>query len=101
ASGAAARLAMTSWDKYAGGADRLSDEAYADPAAYLAHRADLVVSLVPRLEPGETVLDLACGDGGLADFLPRPRYVGVDASPEMVKAAARRGLDGVRAHPKE
>ena len=87
---------MTSWHKYAGGADRWSAEAYADPAAYLAHRADLVVSLGPRLEPGETVLDLACGDGGLADFLPRQRYVGVDASPEMVEAAARRGRDVVR-----
>ena len=88
---------MTSWDKYAGGASRWSAEAYADPAAYLAHRADLVVSLGPRLEPGDTVLDLACGDGGLAAFLPHQRYVGVDASPEMVEAAARRGRDVVRA----
>jgi SAM-dependent methyltransferase len=37
------------------------------------------------------VLDLACGDGGLADFLPAVRYLGVDATPEMVAAARERG----------
>ena len=35
------------------------------------------------------MLDLACGDGGFADFLPEQRYRGVDASPEMVAAARR------------
>ena len=43
----------------------------------------------PPLEPGDAVLDLACGDGGLGDFLPEQRYLGVDASPEMVEAAPR------------
>ena len=88
---------MTSWEKYGAGAERWSDEAYADPAAYLAHRAALVVSLGPQLAPGESVLDLACGDGGLAAFLPRQRYLGVDASAEMVDAARRRGRDVVHA----
>jgi SAM-dependent methyltransferase len=91
------RRAVTSWDKYAEGADRWSEEAYADPAAYLAHRAELVVSLGPRLERGETVLDLACGDGGLAAFLPAQRYLGVDANPHMVAAAVRRGRTVVQA----
>jgi SAM-dependent methyltransferase len=81
--------------KYAGQAERWSDDAYADPTGYLAHRADLVVSLGPRLEPGDRVLDLACGDGGLAAFLPAQRYFGVDASAEMVEAARRRRVDVV------
>jgi hypothetical protein len=51
------------------------------------------VSLGPRLSPGDTVLDLACGDGGLAAHLPGLRYLGVDASPEMVDAARRHGRD--------
>ncbi len=79
--------------KYGPLAERWGDEAYADAAAYLARRAELVVALGPRLEPGERVLDLACGDGGLGDFL-RVRgleYAGIDASPEMVAAAHRRG----------
>jgi SAM-dependent methyltransferase len=82
-------------DKYAEQAERWSEDAYADSDAYLAHRAELVVSLGPRLERGDTVLDLACGDGGLADHLPGVRYRGVDASPEMVEAARRRGREVV------
>lgn len=83
--------------KYAPQAASWSDTAYADPAPYLEHRARLVVELGPRLEQGETVLDLACGDGGLARFLPGQRYRGVDASEEMVEAARGRGVDATRA----
>jgi SAM-dependent methyltransferase len=80
-------------NKYGPQAERWSEEAYADSDAYLAHRADLIVSLGPPLAPGASVLDLACGDGGLARFLPGYRYVGVDASPEMVEAGRRRGRE--------
>jgi SAM-dependent methyltransferase len=82
---------VSSTDKYAGQAARWSEDAYADAAAYLAHRAELVVSLGPRLHEGDSVLDLACGDGGLADHLHGLDYRGVDASPEMVEAAAHHG----------
>ena len=73
-------------------AERWGAEAYADPAGYLARRGDLVVSLGPRLQPGDEVLDLACGDGGLGEHLLRAgiRYRGVDASAPMVAAARRR-----------
>ena len=77
--------------QYAAGAEGWSEQ-YADAAAYLSHRAELVVSLGPRLEPGDSVLDLACGDGALAAFLPGLDYLGVDASPEMVAAAQRNGV---------
>ena len=76
-------------------AARWSEEAYADPDAYLSHRAELIVGLGPRLAPGDAVLDLACGDGGLARFLPELRYLGVDTSEAMVEAARRRGADAV------
>jgi SAM-dependent methyltransferase len=79
--------------KYAPQAEGWTDDAYADANAYLAHRAELIVTLGPRLEHGEAVLDLACGDGGLADHLPGFRYRGVDASAEMVEAGRRRGRD--------
>jgi SAM-dependent methyltransferase len=77
--------------KYADAADRWSEEQYADSEAYLRHRAELIVSLGPRLEPGDRVLDLACGDAGLADFLRPFDYLGVDASEPMVRAAQARG----------
>jgi SAM-dependent methyltransferase len=69
-----------------------SDDEYAHPARYLGHRAELVRSLGPVLEPGDRVLDLACGDGGLGAFLLAfgLSYTGVDASVAMVAAARRR-----------
>ena len=82
-------------EKYGPQADRWSEEAYADSDAYLAHRAELVVSLGPKLAAGDTVVDLACGDGGLARFLPDYGYLGVDASPEMVEAGRRGGREVV------
>jgi SAM-dependent methyltransferase len=88
---------MSTWDKYSSGAEGWSDDAYADAGTYLARRAELVRTLGPRLESGDVVLDLACGDGGLADFLPGLGYRGVDASPEMVAAAARRGRNVAQA----
>jgi hypothetical protein len=69
---------MTTW----------TDRAYADPVPYLRHRAELVLELGPPLERGDRLLDLACGDGGLGDFLPGLEYLGVDADPKMVEEAA-------------
>jgi SAM-dependent methyltransferase len=78
--------------QYARQAADWTEAAYADVTAYLAHRADLVVALGPRLEAGDEVLDLACGDGGLGDALLARglRYRGVDSTPEMVAAARAR-----------
>jgi SAM-dependent methyltransferase len=72
-----------------------TETAYADPEAYLAHRAELIRSLGPRLDPGETLLDLACGDGGLAEHLPGIVYRGVDSSHEQVESARRRNREVV------
>jgi hypothetical protein len=83
---------MSSREQYAGQAEEWSERAYADSAAYLSHRADLVVGLGPRLQPGDEVLDLACGDAGLGELLLGRglRYRGVDSTPEMVDAARAR-----------
>jgi SAM-dependent methyltransferase len=79
-------------EQYARQAEEWTERAYADPRSYLAHRADLVVGLGPTLGPGDEVLDLACGDGGLGDFLLERglRYRGVDSTPEMAEEARRR-----------
>jgi SAM-dependent methyltransferase len=76
--------------QFAGKADRWSETAYASPDAYLAHRAELVATLGVMLAPGDEVLDLACGDGGLGPHLLGRglRYRGVDAEPAMVDAAS-------------
>jgi len=79
-------------DQYARQAEEWSERAYADAGAYLRHRADLVVGLGPPLDPGDEVLDLACGDAGLGEVLLARglRYRGVDSTPEMVEAARSR-----------
>jgi SAM-dependent methyltransferase len=79
-------------DQYARRATDWTEGAYADVGAYLDHRAELIVSLGRTLAPGDEVLDLACGDGGLGEALLARglRYRGVDATPEMVEAARRR-----------
>ena len=78
--------AMTRWS---------DDDQYADAPAYFARRAELVVSVGPRLEPGDTVLDLACADGRLAEFLEPYgiAYRGVDAAPEHVEQARAHGVE--------
>jgi SAM-dependent methyltransferase len=74
-----------------------SEREYADLVPYLRHRGELVLSLGPRLQAGDRVCDLACGDGGLADFLPGLEYLGVDADPKMVAEARSKGRDAVQA----
>lgn len=83
---------MSRTEKFDVAAAGWSDEQYADTAGYLRHRAELVLALGPPLEPGDTVLDLACGDAGLAEPLLASGlgYVGVDLSGPMVAAARRR-----------
>ncbi len=79
-------------DKYDRLADGFSDHDYADPARYAERRARLIVELGPRLQPGETVLDLGCGDAIMARPLAGYglRYAGLDASERMLEAAAAR-----------
>jgi SAM-dependent methyltransferase len=85
-------------DQYARKAAAWSDAEYADARAYLDHRAHLIATLGAPLRPGDEVLDLACGDGGLGPFLLERGlgYRGVDSEPAMVEAARLR-LGG-RAH---
>ena len=79
--------------KYGPKAERWSQDAYADAATYFRRRGEVILTLGPALHPGDTLLDLACGDGGLADYLPGIRYAGLDASSEMVEVGRRRGRD--------
>lgn len=88
---------MSKADQYARQAQGWSEASYADPRSYLDHRAELVVQLGAALAPGDTVLDLACGDGRLGLHL-RARglaYRGVDAEPAMVDAAVRQLGSGI------
>ncbi len=71
-----------------------------DPLKY-AHNARFVADLgMPVVElldpqPGEKILDLGCGDGILTAKLAEMScsVVGVDSSPELIKAARNIGID--------
>jgi SAM-dependent methyltransferase len=83
---------MSTRDKYAALADGFAEHEYADPARYAERRAEVIAGLGPAVAPGETVLDLCCADGIMAAPLTERGlvYIGVDATEEMLEAAARR-----------
>jgi SAM-dependent methyltransferase len=85
-------------DKYDAIAERYSAVDYADATGYYRRRADLVIRHGPLLASGATVLDIACGDGGLGRALIGRgiEYSGVDASPRMVEVARRSLGDRVK-----
>jgi ubiquinone/menaquinone biosynthesis C-methylase UbiE len=74
--------------KYDAIAEEYSAHDYANAARYYARRASLVAR---GLQPGASVLDIACGDGGLGRALIELGfdYHGVDASTQMVEVARR------------
>ena len=74
--------------KYDAIAERYSAHDYANAERYYARRAKLVAA---GLDPGATLLDIACGDGGLGRHLLALGldYRGVDASERMVEVARR------------
>jgi SAM-dependent methyltransferase len=73
---------------------RWSAARYAEAAAFVPALGVQLVELLAPL-PGEHILDLGCGDGGLTEKIAAAGavVVAVDAAPDMVAAARRRGLD--------
>jgi SAM-dependent methyltransferase len=67
--------------------------AYAATGRFVADLAGGVVELLAA-RPGETILDLGCGDGALTEKIAATgaRVTGADASAAMVAAARARGL---------
>jgi SAM-dependent methyltransferase len=75
-------------------ASKWDPASYAENAGFVPALGNAVLELLdPR--PGERILDLGCGDGVLTEKLlaAGAAVIAVDASPDMVAAAKRRGLD--------
>lgn len=83
------------WDHVAAWYDRLVGEGRSDH-----HAAVLVPGVLAllALEPGERLLDVACGEGVLcrAAAAAGARVTGVDASPRLLEAARQRAGGGER-----
>jgi len=73
---------------------RWSPADYARNAAFVPALGAAALSLLDP-KPGEMILDLGCGDGGLTEKIVAAGAVviGFDSSPEMVEAARSRGID--------
>jgi SAM-dependent methyltransferase len=82
---------VKSAEKYDALAEGYAARTYADPDTYARGRAELVVSLGPKLYPCDEVLDLACGHAHMAEPLLAHglRYRGVDGSVGMIAEARR------------
>jgi SAM-dependent methyltransferase len=75
-------------------ASRWSPDDYARHGGFVpALGAPVLALLDPR--PGETILDLGCGDGVLTEKIVAAgaKVIGVDASEAMVAAARKRGIE--------
>jgi ubiquinone/menaquinone biosynthesis C-methylase UbiE len=78
--------------KFDGLAPGYSGHDYADASRYFRRRVEVLSKLGPRVAPGASVLDLGCGDAGMAVPLQACgwAYHGVDASPGMLAEASAR-----------
>lgn len=67
---------------------------YAENARFVADLAEPLIGLLDAQE-GEMILDLGCGDGALTEKITAggARVIGVDASPDQVAAARKRGIE--------
>lgn len=75
---------------------RWSADRYAAHGRFVADHATQVLALLDA-QSGERILDVGCGDGVLTAAIAESgaEVVGVDASPELIKAAQVRGVDAV------
>jgi SAM-dependent methyltransferase len=72
--------------------ETFAERTYADPGRTFRRRFDLFRELGPPVEPPARVIELACGDGILAELLVRAGYdyTGIDSSRRMVETTRRR-----------
>ncbi len=71
-------------------------ESYAQNARFVSDLGEPLLDLLAA-QPGETILDLGCGDGALTEKVAAPGAIvfAVDSSLAQVAAARRRGLNAL------
>ena len=87
-------------EKYDRIADGFAERSWANLDFDMQHRFNISTAWGPRLDAGDSILEIGCGDGFLAQLLIQHgiTYEGLDISPRMVAVARRRiSLAGARA----
>ncbi|HET8579917.1 MAG TPA: class I SAM-dependent methyltransferase [Nitrospiraceae bacterium] len=83
---------LTKYDRLA---DQFAERSYANLAFYMHRQLEIATSWGPPVRPGDSILELGCGDGYLAQLFLQygVRYRGVDVSPQMIAMGRRRSRD--------
>lgn len=83
---------MSVEEKYSRLAWQFSEKSYVNVEEFMKHRLELILRWGCPLQPGDRVLELACGDGYLGCLLAKHgfRYTGLDIAPGMIEAARQR-----------
>src|ERR1700709_128501 len=89
------KSARTDWGNVAGWYDQLVGESGSE------YHREVVLPGVLRLlalQPGDSAVDIACGQGVLCRILQDRdiRWTGIDAAAELIRAARERGPDPIR-----
>ena len=79
-------------DKYSQLAEHFTERSYSNPQQFMGHRVEVTMSWGQPLRPGDSVLELGCGDGYLGCLLAKRGfpYTGMDFAQGMVDAAKQR-----------
>ena len=92
-----ARDLVTKYDQLAGG---FAEHSYANLHFYMHRRFTIATTWGISIQPRDSVLELGCGDGYLAQLFVQHglQYCGVDISSKMVTMAEQRlGESGLKA----
>ena len=83
------------YDRIAGG---FAERSWANLEFDMHHRLAISTAWGPRLDAGDSVLEVGCGDGFLAQLLIQQglEYQGLDISPGMVAADSALGAGSTR-----
>jgi SAM-dependent methyltransferase len=85
-------MSVETAEKYDRIADDFAERSWANLEFDMQHRLKVSTAWGPRLHTDDSVLELGCGDGYLAQLLIQQRlnYQGLDISPRMVAVARER-----------
>jgi ubiquinone/menaquinone biosynthesis C-methylase UbiE len=77
-------------EKFDSLASNFSEMEYSNLDVYMLRRAKLAMNWGKRLVPGDSIVELGCGNGQLLILLAKQEFkcIGVDISPKMIETSS-------------